>query len=161
MSCDICMAIGGIGTFATFILMIYDLRKKTKQINTIQSIQSHQLETLYEPDIRITSWTGQSTGLIPNEIVINNHGQEILLLDIVESEGNEILNKEVMRNWFPRHINKDNEVHIPLSTHLQDISSHSIIIKTRNRLGSIYESEIKIVKGKPTIQIPRNMKNYA
>ena len=152
--CDVCMAIGGIGTFATFILMIYDLRSKTKQIKTIQKIQSHQIEALYEPDIRISSWTGKSTGLIPNEIVIKNHGQDLLILEIVESKGNKILNEEGMRNWFPRYINKDNEMHIPLLLHLQDVSSHVIIIKTRNRLGSIYESEINIIKGKPTIKIP-------
>lgn len=100
------MAIGGIGTFATFILMICDLRNKTKQINSIQKIQSHQLEALYEPDIRISSWTSQSTGLTPKEIVINNHGHDLLILEIVEPKGNEILNKEEMRNWFPRYINK-------------------------------------------------------
>jgi hypothetical protein len=148
------MAVGGIGTFATFILMIYDLRSKTKQLNTIQKIQSHQIEALYEPDIRISSWTGKSTGLIPNEIVIKNHGQDLLILEIEESKENTILNKEGMKNWFPRYINKDNEMHIPLLSHLQNVSSHVIIIKTRNRLGSIYESEINIVKGTPTIIIP-------
>lgn len=157
MACDVCMAIGGIGTFATFILMIYDLHCKTKQIKSIQEIQSHQIEALYEPDIRISSWTGKSTGLLPNVIMIKNHGQDLLILEIVESKGSTILNEEGMRNWFPRHINKNEEMHIPLLSHLQDVSSHVIIIKTRNRLGSIYESDIHIVKGKPKIQIPQKL----
>ena len=158
LACDFCMAIGGIGTFATFILMIYDLRNKTKQIKSIQEIQSHQLETLYEPDIRISSWTGQSAGLISDEIVINNHGQDLLIIDIVEPIGKEILNKEGMKNWFPRYINRDDEIHIPLSRHLHGIESHKIIIKTRNSLGTKYESEINILKGKPTIQLPIKLK---
>ncbi len=158
--CDVCMAVGGIGTFATFILMIYDLRSKTKQLNTIQKIQSHQIEALYEPDIRISSWTGKSAGLIPNEIVIKNCGQDLIILEIVESKGNTILNKGGMKNWFPCYINKDHEIHIPLLSYLQDVSSHVIIMKTRNRLGSVYETEINIVKGKPTIKIPPKLYNH-
>ena len=152
--CESCMAVGGIATFFTLLWLIYDSRCKSKRINRIQQVQSLQLESLYEPDIRISSWTGKSTGLIPNEIVIKNHGQDLLILEIVESKGNTILNKEGMRNWFPHYINKGNEMHIPMLLHLQDVGSHVIIIKTRNRLGSIYESEINIVKGKPTIKIP-------
>ena len=153
--CDGFMAIGGIGTFATFLLMLCDLRNKTKQINNIQEIQSHQLETLYEPDIRITSWNEMSAGLISNEIIISNHGIDLLILDIVDPIEKGILNKEGMKNWFPRYINKDEEIHIPLSRQLNGIESHKIIIKTRNRLGARYESEIIISKGRPTMQLPQ------
>lgn len=155
--CESCVAVGGVATFLTLLWLIYDSRCKSKRINRIQQVQSLQLESLYEPDIRISSWTGKSTGLIPNEIVIENRGQDLLILEIFDSKGSTILNEEGMRNWFPRHINKNEEMHIPLLSHLQDVSSHVIIIKTRNRLGSIYESDIHIVKGKPNIQIPQKL----
>ena len=58
--CESCMAVGGLGTLGTFFYVIYDSKRKTKQIKNIQLIQSHQLDLLYEPDIRIDSVTLQT-----------------------------------------------------------------------------------------------------
>lgn len=152
--CDICMALGGIGTFCKFIFMIKESRRKAKQIDTIQHIQSQQLEHLYEPDIRIASWTHCINNIASKEIVIENCGENLLITDIKEQTNCEVLNKNGMKNWFPRNFDKGEKLHIPLSVELSKLQEqHNIVIETNNRLNLKYESIISINNGKPSASI--------
>lgn len=83
--CDICMALGGIGTVCVFWYMLCDSQKKAKQIDLVQKIQSQQLEALYEPDIRLVSWTRAIVCSAQNEIVINNCGESIQIVDTTDN----------------------------------------------------------------------------
>lgn len=155
--CEICMAIGGLATFLTLIFLIIDSRQKSMQISTIRNIQSHQLESLYEPDIRISSWSNNIVG--HNFVVINNHGENLELLGIYENSKTDLLNSEGMRNWFPRSFDKDEEIHIPLLNPLSSLRGGQIlIIKSRSRLGVEYESTISIEKDKPIVENPKTLK---
>ena len=145
--CEICMGAGGIGTVGTLICMIWDLKRKTKQIETVQQIQSHQLESLYEPDIRTSSY-----GM--GDIVIRNYGENLTILDISELTETKYLNKEGMSTWFPLPFDKDNEIHIPLYLPAAKIQLLRIEITCRNRLGLTYLSSIEINDGKATINRP-------
>ncbi len=144
--CEVCMAAGGLGTVGTLIYMIYDSMRKTKQIDTIQQIQSHQLESLYEPDVRIDSYGGMI-----NDIAINNHGENLIVLGIHELSDSRLLNKEGMKTWFPLPFDKNTEIHIPLLIPPTKIQSLCLSIECKNRLGLIYKINIVIIKGKPTI----------
>jgi hypothetical protein len=143
------MAAGGLGTVGTLIYMICDSKRKTKQIETVQQIQSHQLEALYEPDIRINSY-----GEIMNDIVINNYSEDLIVLDIFESPDSKILNKDGMRTWFPLPFDKGNEINIPL--HMPPSKIHSLVIAVlcRNRLGLTYKLIIDIKDGKAIVKKP-------
>ena len=147
--CEICMAAGGLGTVGTLIFMICDSMRKAKQIRTIQQIQSHQLETLYEPDIRINSYGG-----VMNDIVINNHSENLIVLDIFESSDSKILNKDGMKTWFPLSFDKGSEINIPL--HMPPTKIHSLVIAMlcRNRLGLTYKLIIDIKDGKAIVKRP-------
>lgn len=147
--CEICMAAGGLGTVGTLIYMICDSKRKAKQIRTVQQIQSHQLEALYEPDIRINSYGG-----LINDIVIHNYGENLSVLDIRESDNSGFLNKEGMKRWFPLHFDKGAEINIPLHVPPTKIQYVCINILCRNRLGQPYETCIEINNGKPTINKP-------
>lgn len=144
--CEICMAAGGLGTVGTLVYMICDSKRKAKQIMTVQQIQSHQLEALYEPDIRINSYGG-----VINDIVIRNYGENLSILDIRESDNSGYLNKEGMKRWFPLHFDKGAEIYIPLHVPQTKIQSLCIKILCRNRLGHTYETIIEINNGKPAI----------
>ena len=144
--CEICMAAGGLGTVGTLVYMICDSKRKAKQIMTVQQIQSHQLEALYEPDIRINSYGG-----VINDIVIRNYGENLSILDIRESDNSGYLNKEGMKRWFPLHFDKGAEINIPLHVPPTKIQSLCIKILCRNRLGQTYETIIEINNGKPAI----------
>lgn len=148
--CESCVAVGGLATFFTLLWLIFDSRCKSKRINRIQQIQSLQLESLFEPDIRISSY---SSGTV-NEIVISNHGENLIILGISETNEQELLNMDGMKNWFPRNFDKNIDVYIPLSHLLSSVQSHIIMIKCLNRLGTTYESEIRINDGKPIIKRP-------
>ena len=147
--CEICMAAGGLGTVGTLIYMICDSKRKTKQIETVQLIQSHQLESLYEPDIRISSYGGMQ-----NDIVINNHGENLILIGVHELSDSRLLNKDGMKGWFPLPFDKEAEIHIPLLLPPTKIQSLCISIECRNRLGLTYTINIAIIDGKPTINSP-------
>lgn len=148
--CEICMAAGGLGTVGTLIYMICDSKRKTKQIETVQNIQSYQLESLYEPDVRISSY-----GSIQNDIVINNRGENLILLGVNELSDSNQLNKEGMNTWFPLPFDKDAEIHIPLLNPPTKIQMLCMSIECKNRLGLIYKINVDICDGKPTISIPR------
>lgn len=143
------MAAGGLGTVGTLIYMICDSKRKAKQIRTVQQIQSHQLEALYEPDIRINSYGG-----VINDLLIHNYGENLSVLDIRESNNSGFLNNEGMERWFPLHFDKGAEINIPLHVPPTKIQSLCINILCRNRLGQTYETSIKINNGKPTINKP-------
>ena len=141
--CNICMALGGLGTVGTLIYMIVDSRFKSKQIKTIQQVQVHQLEQLYEPDIRIVSY---SSG-VNNEITLSNHGEDIIILNITEKNEGEYLDVGTMKNWFPLSFDKEQIIHIPLLKQINSLSGYrTIIIESRSRLGIEYKSNI-ILKG--------------
>ena len=153
--CDFCVAAGGIGTVATFIFMIRDSKKKAKQINTIQNIQSHQLESLYEPDLRIFYWSLNRNDLVP-EIVLKNYGENIIIMSICEHDELGLLNIERMKGWYyPYHFDKGNELHIPLIYH-DEFKNYSsfFFIECRNRLGMNYEFKIINTAGKFVINGP-------
>lgn len=153
--CDICMALGGLGTVATFLSMICDSKKKTRQINTIQTIQSNQLESLYEPDIRLESWTGSSGNKHNSKIVVKNYGYYLKVLDIKESTELGLIKQDGIAGWFPRDFEKTQSLHIPLSLDLNDIEEDAIIgIVCLNKLGLKYIVNIHIVKGRPSIDSP-------
>ena len=153
--CNICTAAGGLGTVGTLVYMIVDSIKKGKQIKTIQSIQSYQLESLFEPDIRISSWTSKTGGKIPNEIIIDNYSEDLVVLNIIEMPEYGLLDVGGMARWFPLHFDKGKSIHIPLSLQLSNlIKPHKIIIVCKNRLGLIYESCIQFESGKPSIVSP-------
>ena len=143
------MAAGGLGTVGTLVYMIWDSKRKTKQIRIVQQIQSHQLEALYEPDIRINSYGGMMNG-----IMICNYGENLSVLDIRESENSSFLDKEGMERWFPLHFDKGAEISVPLHMPPTKIQSLCINILCRNRLGQTYETSIEINNGKPTINKP-------
>ena len=145
------MAAGGLGTVGTLIYMIIDSKRRAKQIDTVQKIQSHQLESIYEPDIRVTSWTNYNTPESQNSIAIKNSGEDLIVLGIYEPSGSKILNTEGMLRWFPYHFDKGEELTIPINNQLANINTHTIVIECRNRLGSIYESHMNIIDGKPII----------
>ena len=155
--CDVCVALGGLGTFLTLIFLIYDSIRKSKNIDTVQKIQSLQLETLYEPDIRIASWRINKTGVMQNEIVLINHGQNIILTAIYEKTHSSVLNIEGMNNWFPFHFDKGCEIHIPMTNHFsRQKESFQIAIECLNRLGFKYEMIIennneKVVINRPSL----------
>lgn len=147
--CESCMAVGGLGTLGTFFYMIYDSKRKTKQIENVQLIQSHQLESLYEPDIRIISY-----GNITNDLVIRNYGENLIILDINDKSDSNYLNKEGMKTWFPLPFDKNTEIHIPLFMPPTKIQSFRMQIQCRNRLGMIYMAFIEITNGKPFVKTP-------
>lgn len=149
--CESCMAVGGLGTVGTLICMIRDSKRKTKQIKTIQQIQSHQLESLYEPDIRINSY-----GNITNNLVVRNYGENLIILGIHEVSDSSLLNKEGMKTWFPFHFDKNSEINIPLLMPPTKIRAFRMQIQYRNRLGIVYTSYIEITNGKPLIKSPSN-----
>lgn len=146
---EICMAAGGLGTVGTLIYMIYDSKRNAKQIRTVQQIQSHQLEALYEPDIRISSYGG-----ITNDIVINNRSENLIVLDIFESSDSKILNKDGMKTWFPLSFDKGSDIHIPLHMPPTKIQSLTIAVLCRNRLGLSYKLIIEIKDGKSIVNRP-------
>jgi hypothetical protein len=148
MICDICMAAGGIGTVCTFVCMIYESKRKSKQIEVVQKIQSHQLESLYEPDIRI-AYYGNGEG---KDIIIKNYGEKLVILNVFEHNYSGLLNVEGMKNWFPHHLDKGESFHIPLIAHFAGIhGTNNIIVECRNRLGLEYKIKIGIVDGKVSI----------
>lgn len=147
--CEICMAAGGLGTVGTLIYMICDSKRKAKQIKTVQQIQSHQLEALYEPDIRIDSYGG-----VIKDIVIHNYGENLSVLDIRESNNSGFLNKDGMTSWFPLHFDRGAELNIPLHIPPTKIQFLCINILCKNRLGQTYETIIEIKNGKPNINKP-------
>ncbi len=147
--CEICMAAGGLGTVGTLIYMIFDSKRKAMQIRTVQQIQSHQLEALYEPDIRISSYGG-----IMNDIVINNHSENLIVLDIFESSDSKILNKDGMKTWFPLSFDKGSDINIPLHMPLTKIHSLAISVLCKNRLGLTYKLIIDIKDGKAIVKRP-------
>ena len=149
------MGLGGIGTVGTLICMIIDSKKKAKQIDVVQRIQSHQLELLYAPDIRISSWLGNINDGMHNKIVISNLGDNLTILDIKTLSGSNVLNKEGMSNWFPYDFNRNSEFQIPISVNLNDVSNNSSFgIVCFNKLRSKYLVPIKIVRSMPIVQSP-------
>jgi len=153
--CNICMAAGGLGTVGTLIYMIVDSRKKAKQIDHVQSIQSYQLESLYQPNLRLISWTYDSGGLNQNEIVIKNHGEDLRVTDIKELSELGLLNVYGMKGWFPYDFDKEEEIHIPTLYPLKDAKGiHNIVITCSNKLGLTYLVTIQIIDGKPAVEIP-------
>lgn len=153
--CNICMAAGGIGTVGTLIYMIVDSKRRAKQLDATQKIQSQQLEALYEPDIRLVSSSYRVIGLAPNDLVFENHGEDLRLLDIRSLSDYDILNSEGMKGWFPYDFDKGSEIHVPLSIQLIDLrGTHNIGFFCTNKLGLTYLVSINIVEGKPTVQRP-------
>lgn len=149
------MALGGIGTIGTLICLIIDSNKKAKQIDTVQNVQLHQLELLYEPDIRILSWTNTTSVGKFDTIVISNQGEKLKILDIHTLSDSDILNKKGMKNWFPYEFYEGHEIHIPMSVQLKDINGiYSFGIVCSNKLGSKYIVPIQIEKSKPIAQSP-------
>lgn len=152
-ACNFFTVAGGLGTVGTFIFMIIDSLKKAKQIDAIQMIQSLQLDALYEPDIRLDSWIYSSTDLVPNEIVIKNHGEYFKVVGIQDLSG--LLNSSGMKGWFPYDFEKGDSLHIPLSFPLKEAQgSHDIGITCFNKLGTTYLIRIHIVDGKPHLEVP-------
>lgn len=153
--CNICMAAGGIGTVGTLIYMISDSRKKSKQIDSVQKIQSHQLETLYQPDLRLISWTYACNGMNQNDIVVENHGEDLAVADIKELSKGGMLNTDGIKGWFPYHWDKGQEIHIPILVPLKDAEgAHEIVITCFNKLGLSYLVTIHIIDGKPIVEAP-------
>ena len=148
------MAAGGLGTVGTLICMIWDSKRKTKQIETVQQIQSYQLESLYEPDVRISSYGG-----VFNDIVINNHGENLILIGVYELSDTRLLNKDGMEGWFPLPFDKNADIHIPLLLPPTKIRLLCITIECKNRLSLTYKVNIEIIDGKPTINNPVILKN--
>ena len=147
------MAAGGIGTVGTLIYMIAESKKHSKQIDIVQKIQSQQLESLYEPDIRLASWTINANDL-KNEIVISNHGEDLLISSINNSATAGILDNDSMMGWFPYNFDNDNQIHIPLSTQVNSSKSYIFDIVCSNKLGLTYSVSIHIIDGKPKIGRP-------
>lgn len=153
--CNICMALGGIGTLCTFVYMISDSKKKSKQIAVVQKIQSQQLEALYEPDIRLVSWTQATVRGAQNEIVVNNSGESIQIIDITDNADDRIINTDGMSGWFPLDFDKGEEIHIPLLTALQSVNSDLIIsIICLNKLKLRYSVNVRFVGGKLVVLRP-------
>jgi hypothetical protein len=153
--CNICMAAGGVGTVGTLIYLIVDSKKKAKQIDTVQKIQSHQLEALYVPDIRLNFYSYKVEGLIQNELVFSNHGDDLRLLDVCSLTDVKILNTEGMKGWFPHDFDKGSDIHVPLSIQLVDLQgNHRIGLVCINKLGLTYLVPVDIVDGKPMVQSP-------
>ena len=153
--CNICMAAGGIGTVCTFFCMIHDSRKKAKQIDSVQKIQSLQLESLFQPNIRLVAWTYISTPDIQNEIVIENYGEDLLVNGIREESGLNLLNATGMTGWFPYNFDKGQRLHIPISAQLKNTKgNHDIGVYCSNKLGLAYMVSIHIEDGKPIILPP-------
>lgn len=153
--CNICVAVGGIGTVGTLVYMIIDSRKRAKQIDTVQMIQSHQLEALYEPDIRLVSWTDTTTDGSKSEIVIDNHGNHLKLTSIQDLSQSGLLNVEGAKGWFPYDFDSGEQIHIPLDIQLRDAKgSNDVGIICYNKLGLTYLVRIRIVDGKPYVERP-------
>ena len=153
--CNVCMAAGGIGTVGTLIYMIVDAKKKAKQIDTVQMIQSHQLETLYEPDMRLVSWTYNSADGVQSEIVVDNHSEHLKITNIQDLSQSGLLNSEGMKGWFPYDFEKGESLHIPLAFQLKNAKGcNDIGIICSNKLGLTYVVRIHIVDGKPLMESP-------
>ena len=157
--CDICVALGGLGTVGTLIYMICDSRRKSKQIDSIQKIQSLQLESLYAPNLRVISWTFKTSLNTNNDIVINNHGEDLVITKISKLSESCILNSEGMKRWFPYNLDKNESIHIPLSFPINDVKEpQSFIIVCYNKLGITYHVLISIIDGEPKIQEIKSIK---
>lgn len=135
--------------------MIADSKKKAKQLDTVQRIQSHQLEALYEPDIRLISWTFTAADDLRKEIVIDNHSENLMITDIQDLSQSGLLNSKGMEGWFPHDFDKGKHFHIPLAVQLKDAKgSNSIGVICSNKLGLTYLVQIRIVEGKPFMERP-------
>lgn len=151
--CNICMALGGIGTVGTLIYMIADSKKRAKQLNAVQLIQSRQLEYLFEPDIRLASWSFVPEGK-KQELVISNHGEDLVISSIVDLSSTGLLFSNGMVGWFPYNFDKNDQLHIPLVVEMNSETIHNIGIICSNKLGLTYQVSIHIFKGKPNIERP-------
>lgn len=155
MICNICMAAGGIGTLGTLLYMIVDAMNKAKRIDTVQTIQSRQLESLFEPDIRLVTWTSTNASGAQDEIVISNHGEDLRIIDIRDDSHSGLLNLEEMTGWFPYDFDKNEEIHVPITLPMKGlVGEKDIVIICSNKLGLTYLVDIHVVNSKPTINRP-------
>ena len=114
----------------------------------MQKVQDRQLELLYRPDIRITSWVDRKG--LGSEIIIENFGEDIVIESVEDIKGADFLNRKGMVNWFPRHLDKHSSIHLPFFR--LDSSVNCIVnIYSSTKLDLKFITRLKVESGKPSI----------
>ena len=146
--CNSLLALGGLGTVGTLINMICESKRNRKRVSDLQKVQDRQLELLYRPDIRITSWIDRKG--LGSEIIIENYGEDIVIESVEDITGSDFLNKRGMINWFPRHLDKHSLIHLPFIK-LDSSVNCAVNILSSTKLDLRFITKLIVKSGKPSI----------
>lgn len=146
--------VGGFATGFTFLLMLCDSRNKSKQLDSVTKIESLQMEALYKPDVRISSWTGAvNVETQSKKIIVENNGEN-LTISSIDDLGASVISRDGMMNWFPLYFDAGTQIRIPLVRAVDAIpDGDGLMIHMENKLGQKYNAVIKVNSRKPSIQI--------